>query len=87
MVGRSDDVMMLSTYLTFARFVTISGIGGVGKTTVAIAVGHELIEAFAGSMLFVDFGALTDPKLVAPALAAMLGLSVRSDHAFPGIVA
>ena len=39
MVGRDDDVLMLSTRLTAARFVTIVGVGGVGKTTVAVAVG------------------------------------------------
>jgi predicted ATPase len=31
--------------VTAARFVTIVGAGGVGKTTVAVAVGHHLIEA------------------------------------------
>jgi DNA-binding winged helix-turn-helix (wHTH) protein len=43
MVGRDNDVLRLSTQLTAARFVTIVGAGGVGKTTVAIAVGHHLI--------------------------------------------
>ena len=47
------------------RFVTSSGSGGVGKTTVAVAVGHHLMEAFAGAVLFVDLGMLSDPDLVA----------------------
>jgi DNA-binding winged helix-turn-helix (wHTH) protein len=33
MVGRDDDVLKLSTLLTAARFVTIVGAGGIGKTT------------------------------------------------------
>ena len=41
MVGRDDDVLTLSAQLTAARFVTIVGAGGVGKTTVAVAVGHR----------------------------------------------
>ncbi len=79
MVGRDDDVLKLSARLTATRFVTIVGSGGVGKTTVAVAVGHHLIEAFAGAVLFVDLGMLSDPDLVATAVASMLGLSVQSD--------
>ena len=87
MVGRAADVLMLSTRLTATRFVTIVGAGGVGKTTVAITVGHHLIEAFAGVALFVDLGMLSDPGLAAAALASMLGLSVDSDDATPGLIA
>ncbi len=87
MVGRADCVSALAAQLAVARFVTITGTGGVGKTTVAVAVGHDLIEAFAGAVLFVDFGALSDPTMPAAALAAMLGLSVRSDDTIPGVIA
>src|SRR5580693_5306792 len=87
MVGRDDDVLKVSTQLTASRFVTIVGPGGVGKTTVAITVGHHLIEAFAGVALFVDLGMLSDPKLVATAVASMLGLSVQSDDATPNLIA
>jgi len=87
MVGRADDVVTLSSLLAAERFVTIVGAGGVGKTTVAVAVGHHLIEAFAGAALFVDLGALNDPTLAATALASMLGLSVQSDDATPSLIA
>ena len=87
MVGRDDDVLTISTQLTASRFVTIVGAGGVGKTTVAVAVGHHLIEAFAGAVLFVDLGMLSDPDLVATAIASMLGLSVQSDDATPSLIA
>jgi predicted ATPase/DNA-binding winged helix-turn-helix (wHTH) protein len=79
MVGRSDAVVSLSGLLADERFVTIVGGGGVGKTTVAVAVGHELAEAFAGAVLFVDLGALRDPSLVAGSVASMLGLSVQAE--------
>src|SRR5262245_23602571 len=87
MVGRDDDVLKVSAQLTASRFVTIVGAGGVGKTTVAVAVAHHLLEAFAGSVLFVDLGMLSDPKLATTAVASMLGLSVRSDDVTPGLVA
>src|SRR5262249_39645551 len=87
MVGRDDDVLKLSAQLMASRFVTIVGAGGVGKTTVAVAVGHHLVEAFAGSVLFVDLGMLSDPRLAATALASMLGLTVQSNDATPNLIA
>ena len=87
MVGRDDDVLKVSTQLTASRFVTIVGPGGVGKTTVAVTVGHHLIEAFAGIALFVDLGMISDARLVATAVASMLGLSVQSEDATPNLIA
>jgi predicted ATPase/DNA-binding winged helix-turn-helix (wHTH) protein len=87
MVGRDGDVLNLTALLTSARFITIVGIGGVGKTTVAIAVAHNLMEDFAGAVLFADLGALSDPNLVAPSLALMLGLAVQSQDATSSLVA
>jgi DNA-binding winged helix-turn-helix (wHTH) protein len=87
MVGRGDDLRMIASQLTVTRFVTIIGAGGVGKTTVAVAVGHELIGAFTGAVLFVDLGMLSDPSLVATAVASMLGLSVQSDDGTPSLIA
>ena len=87
MVGRDDDVLKVSAHLNASRFVTIVGAGGVGKTTVAVAVGHHLSGAFAGAVLFVDLGMLSDPDLVATAIASMLGLSVQSSDATPNLIA
>lgn len=87
MVGRDDDVHKLSAQLTASRFVTIVGAGGVGKTTVAVAVGHHLTEVFHGAVLFVDLGMLSDPKLVTTAAASMLGISVQSDDVRPSLMA
>ena len=86
-IGRDEDVLKLSAQLNASRFVTIVGAGGVGKTTVAIAVGHHLIDAFAGALLFVDLGMLVDPELVTAGVASMLGLSVQSNDATPNLIA
>jgi predicted ATPase/DNA-binding winged helix-turn-helix (wHTH) protein len=87
MVDREDDLQNLSMRLNTTRFVTIVGSGGVGKTTVAVAVGHQLIETFAGAVLFVDLSMLSDPDLVATAVASMLGLSIQTDDATPSLIA
>jgi predicted ATPase len=87
MVGRDDDVFKITAQLKASRLVTIVGAGGIGKTTAAIAIGHHLLEAFAGAVLFVDLAMLSDPNLVATAAASMLGLSVQSSDATPSLIA
>ncbi|HEX2888203.1 ATP-binding protein [Vineibacter terrae] len=87
MVGRADDVQAVTRLLTAERFVTIVGSGGVGKTTVAVAVAHDLIGAFDGAVLFVDLGTLIAADLTVTAVASMLGLPVRSDDATPSLLA
>lgn len=87
MVGRDEDVRKLSARLNSSRFVTIVGAGGVGKTTVAIAVGYHLTESFSGASLFIDLGMLGEPNLVTAGIASMLGLSVQSDDATSSLVA
>ena len=87
MVGRADDVQTISTQVAASRFVSIVGPGGVGKTTVAVAVAHDLLQAFAGGVLFLDLGAISDPEMAANSLASMLGLSVQSQDPTPSLIA
>jgi predicted ATPase/DNA-binding winged helix-turn-helix (wHTH) protein len=87
MIGRDADIRALSAQLTESRFVTVVGTGGVGKTTVAVAVAHHLGESFGGATLFVDLGMLGNPELVAAAMASMLGLRVGAEDARPNLIA
>jgi predicted ATPase/DNA-binding winged helix-turn-helix (wHTH) protein len=87
MVGRSVGVREISAQLMASRFVTIVGPGGVGKTTVAIAVAHELLEDFAGDVVFVDLGTLSDPNMAPAFAASTLGVAVSSDDPLPGLIA
>ena len=87
MVGRADDILSVSTKLVAKRFVTIVGPGGVGKTTVAVAVAQDLRQAFSGDVLFLDLGALSDPETVVTSLMALLGISARFDDPIPSLVA
>ncbi|KAA2238242.1 ATP-binding protein [Salinarimonas soli] len=87
MVGRNSSVNTITALLADSRFVTIVGSGGVGKTTLAVAVGHEMLDSFNGAVVFVDLGALNDPAFVAPSVASVLGLSVQSDDPTPSLIA
>jgi predicted ATPase/DNA-binding winged helix-turn-helix (wHTH) protein len=87
MIGRADTVDKISVEIETHRFVVIVGPGGIGKTTVAIAVGQRQLAAFENAVFFVDFGALRDARLVPSAIARVLGLTVGSDDPVPGILA
>lgn len=87
MIDREDDLETLSSQLHAGRFVTIVGSGGVGKTTVAVAMAHQLRAAFNGAILFIDLSMLSDPDLVATGVASTLGLSVQSQDVTSSLIA
>jgi len=86
MIGRDDAVEKIAAELSLHRFVTVVGPGGIGKTSVALAVAHRELPAFSGQVSFVDFGALMDAQLVAETIAAALGLTVSSEDPIPGLL-
>ena len=57
-VDREDDRSTVAELLRDHRFVTIHGSGGIGKTTVALAVANELRDTFQGQVCFLDLGLL-----------------------------
>ncbi|SHI09804.1 ATP-binding protein [Bradyrhizobium erythrophlei] len=83
MIGRETVVSEVSDKLRNERFVTLLGPGGIGKTTVALAVGSAVAEEFGGKVHFVDLESLTDPRHVAGAVATSLGLGLKSKD--PGL--
>ena len=72
MVGRDETVKALVEQLRKRRFVTIVGPGGIGKTTVALAVADALAGAFKDGICFLDIAPIADPSLVLGALATVL---------------
>jgi predicted ATPase/DNA-binding winged helix-turn-helix (wHTH) protein len=79
MVGRDETVRCISEELTARRFFTIVGPGGIGKTTVAIAVSRSMLAAFDGAVHYVDFGPLCTPSLVPNRVASTVGLPGNFD--------
>jgi predicted ATPase/DNA-binding winged helix-turn-helix (wHTH) protein len=83
MIGRETVISRVSDKLRNDRFVTLLGAGGIGKTTIALAVARTVAEEFAGKVHFVDLESLTDPQQVAGAVATSLGLAPKSKD--PGL--
>src|SRR5260221_2265662 len=83
MIGRETVIREVSDKLRDERFVTLLGPGGIGKTTIALAVGRAAAEEFGGEVYLVDLESLTDPRYVAGAVATSLGLPLKSKD--PGL--
>jgi DNA-binding winged helix-turn-helix (wHTH) protein len=87
MIGREEAVATLVSRLSRERLLTIVGPGGVGKTTLALAVAERVIANYEHGVWLVDLAPLGDPRLVPSAVATVLGLEVRTDNSLPGLIA
>jgi predicted ATPase/DNA-binding winged helix-turn-helix (wHTH) protein len=87
MVGRDEIVATLSMQLTSGRFLSIVGPGGIGKTTVAVAVAHALLEEFDGAIVFVDLSMVSDAAIVVTTVASALGCLTPAQDPLQGLLA
>jgi predicted ATPase/DNA-binding winged helix-turn-helix (wHTH) protein len=85
-IGRDEIVSGITALVSKRRFVTIVGPGGIGKTTVALAIADELISAFKDGGRFADLAPLNDAALLPSLLASLLGVAVYSDKPIPSLL-
>ncbi|MEY9641552.1 putative ATPase/DNA-binding winged helix-turn-helix (wHTH) protein [Bradyrhizobium japonicum] len=86
MVGREEIVEKISNGLSLHRFMTVVGPGGIGKTAVAVTVGHRRSADFGGRVFFVDFGPLRDASHIATTIASALGLTISAEDPTPALL-
>jgi predicted ATPase/DNA-binding winged helix-turn-helix (wHTH) protein len=86
-IGRDDVIAALGTQLARRRFLTIVGPGGIGKTTVAVAVAGAVRASYKDGAWFVGLASLADPELVPSALGAALGIRPSGANPLPGLAA
>src|SRR5438045_61099 len=85
MIGREEAVATLVSPLSRERLLTIVGPGGIGKTTVALAVAERMISDYEHGVWLVDLAPLGDPRLVPSTVATVLGLEVHTENPLPGL--
>ncbi|WP_245494052.1 ATP-binding protein [Rhizobium leguminosarum] len=86
-VGRAESIASISQDLGTTRLVSIVGVGGVGKTTVAIAVAEGMVGRFRDGVWFVDLASLKDEDRVPDAIAASVGLAAHSSNMMASLCA
>ncbi|KQW77626.1 transcriptional regulator [Devosia sp. Root413D1] len=79
-VGRRAVIEATHRDLAEARLVSLVGPGGIGKTTVALAVGEGELARHRDGVWLVDLSPLVDPLLIPNAIATAIGLSAHSAN-------
>jgi predicted ATPase/class 3 adenylate cyclase len=72
-VGREDELAFVANALMEARLVTLTGVGGVGKTRLALQVGAEVLPQFVDGVWLCDLAATNDAELLGQVIVAVLG--------------
>src|SRR5215469_17787232 len=79
-VGRRNELAEVKRLLAGSRLVTLTGIGGVGKTRLALRAAVEMRRAFRDGVWLVQLDQVRDDALVAQAVAGALGLQDRAGY-------
>jgi len=77
--GREKDMRALRSLVETSRLVTVAGAGGIGKTSLAQAVAHQLRGSYSDGVWLVDLAPVTTAALVPTAVASVLRVVLRGD--------
>jgi predicted ATPase len=75
LIGRESEVAELQGVVKAHRLVTLTGVGGVGKTRLAVEVAGRLADEFPDGVWLFELAAVSDPAAVPDAVAAVLGIT------------
>ncbi|OJZ74163.1 adenylate/guanylate cyclase domain-containing protein [Mycobacterium paraffinicum] len=75
LVGREAAIADIEAAVKARRLVTLTGVGGVGKTRLALEVAARLADEFPDGAWLFELAAVTDPAAVPDAVAAVLGIT------------
>jgi predicted ATPase len=75
LIGRESELTEIVAAVRASRLVTLTGMGGVGKTRLALEVAAQLADEFPDGVWVFELAAVTDPASVPDAVAAVLGIT------------
>ena len=75
LIGRESEVAEIAASVKAHRLVTLTGVGGVGKTRLAVEVAARVVDEYPDGVWFFELAAVTDPAAIPDAVAAVLGIT------------
>ncbi len=86
-IGRESEAAEVQAAVKAHRLLTLTGVGGVGKTRLALEVAAHLADEFPDGVWFFDLAAVTDSAAVPDAVAAVLGITQQPGRSVAQSVA
>jgi predicted ATPase len=74
LIGRSTNLAELIDLISHRRLVTLVGVGGVGKTRLALEAAHQMVPYFRDGVWLTELASLSDPHAINTAVIAAFGL-------------
>src|SRR6185503_20628872 len=68
------EVMALTARLAQTRLLTLTGVGGIGKSRLALEVARAVLDQETGEVWLVELGGIVDPDHVTSTVATVLGV-------------
>jgi predicted ATPase len=87
LIGRDSEVAGIAARVRSRRLVTLTGVGGVGKTRLASEVAAQLADEFPDGLWVFELAAVVDPAAVPDAVAAVLGITQQPGRTMSESVA
>jgi predicted ATPase/class 3 adenylate cyclase len=79
-VGRETEVGQVASLLNDVHLLTLTGVGGVGKTRIALQVAAEATDHYRDGVWFVELGTLSDPELIPKQVSVAMGVQEQADR-------
>ncbi len=87
LIGRESERVEVEAALRGHRLVTLTGVGGVGKTRLALEVAAQVVDKFPDGLWVFELAAVADPATVSDAVASVLGITQQPGNSMTDSVA
>jgi predicted ATPase/DNA-binding SARP family transcriptional activator len=85
-IGRESEISEIKKLLNTTHLLTLTGVGGTGKTRLALQVAANLVDVFPTGVWLVELASLRDPSQVEPTVATVLGLHEQHGRILSEII-
>ena len=77
-IGRERELVEIKRLLPGKRLLTLVGVGGIGKTRLALQAAAEVMDAYRDGVWLIELGSISNPSLVPTSAAQVLGVPERA---------
>jgi predicted ATPase len=79
-IGREKELTEITNLIAKNRLVTLMGIGGIGKTSLSLQIGHNLLKEYPEGIWFIGLDSLSSPNLVPQSAASVFDIRETAER-------